>query len=828
MSDDTAAVQSRIDVCLLKLEKISILLKTGQNIESINEALSDLIDCEEDVSLIEDDADEVLEHHVSNLKSIVASLHERVIVTTKSIAEMKKQEGNSEFKKGYFEAALLKYQEAIDIDDSDPHYYSNSALTMQRLDRWEDALKQAETAIQLDPNFTKAYVIMIKSYLKLGHLKFAHQALLLIDQLDDSSKDVLDLKLQTSAGAKDQGNKYFKEGNFDDALEYYKLAIDLDPDNYILYSNRSACYQSKRMWQEAIGDARTVIDLNGAFAKGYIHLARSQIQLKLLEDAKSTIQSAYTQLESSPGWSTLRSQFDDLSREISTKITSSQNSVQDKVKAETFKTKGNQLYQQGSYQDAIRSYSQAIAVCPSEGLYYGNRAACWIMLKEFTRAIGDCDLGLSHEVIVGTFDKLRLRKVTALTSMGKLDEAIALVNDEINKSKDESYVASPSAIAPFNEQLKSLQLAKNNIELAEKSLENKEFSRAKRLLQQIQASGVSDDVRLTLLLARAHLNLGELEEASRISQTTMSTSANRGGGNCLDAYLIRGEALAGMGLTEQASKHYTAALQLDPDNQVTVQKLKQLRKVISEVAAVRTAHDAAVAAHDYETAIQKCSEGLIIDRNNKKILSEMHYKRAKAYQSLAKVQAKTIVSPQGVEHPSVSSYRRSLQDSSSALYYDKSMLPAIYLKVEILQSLGRHEEAVQEMEYCVKEGPGKDEEEAAEKLKTAKRLLKNSKRKDMYAVLGLDRNDVTVEEIKKHYKKSALKWHPDRHSSSTEEVKKDAEAKFKDINAAFELLTDPVRRPLWDQGYDLDEIEQKIEMDKQRQQQQHGGFRHFH
>lgn len=80
------------------------------------------------------------------------------------------------------------------------------------------------------------------------------------------------------------------------------------------------------------------------------------------------------------------------------------------------------------------------------------------------------------------------------------------------------------------------------------------------------------------------------------------------------------------------------------------------------------------------------------------------------------------------------------------------------------------------------------------------------------------------EDIKKAYKKAALKWHPDRHSGSSEEKKKEAETKFKEIQAAFELLTDPQKKRLYDQGYDEDEIDQKIEVEKQYASGGFGGF----
>lgn len=54
------------------------------------------------------------------------------------------------------------------------------------------------------------------------------------------------------------------------------------------------------------------------------------------------------------------------------------------------------------------------------------------------------------------------------------------------------------------------------------------------------------------------------------------------------------------------------------------------------------------------------------------------------------------------------------------------------------------------------------------KLKEAKLELKKSKRKDYYKLLEVSK-EATEEEIKKAYKRAALKWHPDKHSSGEEE-----------------------------------------------------------
>lgn len=65
--------------------------------------------------------------------------------------------------------------------------------------------------------------------------------------------------------------------------------------------------------------------------------------------------------------------------------------------------------------------------------------------------------------------------------------------------------------------------------------------------------------------------------------------------------------------------------------------------------------------------------------------------------------------------------------------------------------------------------------------------------KDYYKILGVDKN-ATPEEIKKAYRKLARKYHPDVNTDD-----KNAEEKFKEINEANEVLTDPQKRAKYDQ-----------------------------
>ena len=75
-----------------------------------------------------------------------------------------------------------------------------------------------------------------------------------------------------------------------------------------------------------------------------------------------------------------------------------------------------------------------------------------------------------------------------------------------------------------------------------------------------------------------------------------------------------------------------------------------------------------------------------------------------------------------------------------------------------------------------------------------------ARNRDYYQILGINR-DASADEIKRAYRKLALKYHPDRNCES-EQTKKIAQRKFEDVSDAYSVLSDPKKKAMFDQGVD--------------------------
>ena len=84
---------------------------------------------------------------------------------------------------------------------------------------------------------------------------------------------------------KNQGNECLRNKNFKGAYDFYTKAIELDPTNYSIYSNRVLTLVELNRLDDALLDAEICVSLNSQWPKGYIRL--SMVLLRLNETIKA-------------------------------------------------------------------------------------------------------------------------------------------------------------------------------------------------------------------------------------------------------------------------------------------------------------------------------------------------------------------------------------------------------------------------------------------------------------------------------------------------------------------------------------------------------------
>jgi 4-hydroxy-tetrahydrodipicolinate synthase len=112
------------------------------------------------------------------------------------------------------------------------------------------------------------------------------------------------------------GNEAFQAGRFQEAIDHFSLAIKHDPNNHILFSNRSAAYASLQMYDKALEDANKTIQLKPNWIKGYSRKGTALHLLGRLNDAAD----AYAEgLEHEPENDVLRQSLAAIIKQVDTK-----------------------------------------------------------------------------------------------------------------------------------------------------------------------------------------------------------------------------------------------------------------------------------------------------------------------------------------------------------------------------------------------------------------------------------------------------------------------------------------------------------------------------
>lgn len=220
--------------------------------------------------------------------------------------------------------------------------------------------------------------------------------------------------------AKEKGNAAYKAKQFDEALQHYEEAINLDPTEMTYLNNKAAVYFEQKKYDECISTCEKAVDVGRENRADYTAIAKALARTGKAYLKKEDDENAIKYLNKSlsehrtPDIAKLVLEIEKQKKEkerlayINPDI-----SIQEK-------TKGNELYQQGKYPEALKHYAEAIKRNPGDAKIYSNRAACYTKLMEFNLALRDCDECIKLDP---KFIKGYLRKGAIFTAMKENSKA---------------------------------------------------------------------------------------------------------------------------------------------------------------------------------------------------------------------------------------------------------------------------------------------------------------------------------------------------------------------------------------------------------------------
>ncbi|KAJ6647822.1 DnaJ like subfamily C member 7 [Pseudolycoriella hygida] len=428
--------------------------------------------------------------------------------------------------------------------------------------------------------------------------------------------------------------------------------------------------------------------------------------------------------------------------------------------AEEKKNAGNENYKAQNYKLALRLYSDAIAICPDTPSYYGNRAACYMMLGDFKSALADSRTSIFLD---NKFERSYIRIVKCCLALGDIvgcEQAIKklLENDPNN-----------TAVNVELENCKQLRI------LEEKLFSSYNQSDFRTALYHADSClrFAPSCLKYKLLKAECLVLLGRIEQANDIAVSCMQADTSNA-----EAVYVRGLCLYYSDNLEKGLIHFERALSLDPDSK----KAREMRLKAKNLKEKKERGNELFKAGKLRDAQSAYTEALAIDPLNKDMNSKLFYNRALVNSRLA-------------------IYTDAVKDCTSALDANPSYLKALILRAKSYNELHKYEECVKDCEAVLKI---ERTAEIKSLLKEAKHSLKLSKRKDYYKILGIDKS-ATDMDIKKAYRKRALVHHPDRHANASDEEKREQERQFKEVGEAYTILSDTQKKSRYDNGQDLDE-----------------------
>ena len=449
------------------------------------------------------------------------------------------------------------------------------------------------------------------------------------------------------------------------------------------------------------------------------------------------------------------------------------------------------------YREAVQLYSKCLSIDKDSAEALRGRGECWSALGAFQEAIKDykeCQTVAEKT----KNDACALSCARALMDMyrktGRFEESIST---GANVLKSGLNVDDGS----LEEEVERIRYAYHIFQNAEEDEREKRYADA--VVKYTQLLEMDCGERCEIARARCSLSLGEnLTQILKFTLEVIRRADSR-----VDAHALRGRALCltADGDFENGIKFFKHVLSQNPDDTKTMRLFKDAKKIKLALENARVAHQNRKFAEAVEMFTEALESTEFIPEKSP-VCARILVERANSYLRLNEAE-------------------KCATDATLALYAVDDYKPAYFTLSNAHLKLKEPQKAKEVLETLQKILP--DDAETKSRIEKCNFEIRKLARCDYYNLLGVTSLASPIE-VKQAYKKKAMEYHPDRIPiDATDEEKSKAETNFKLLGEALEILEDEMSKRLYDEGYDKEAIQERMEAAKRsafnRQHSHHGG-----
>ncbi|XP_022846211.1 dnaJ protein P58IPK homolog [Olea europaea var. sylvestris] len=409
---------------------------------------------------------------------------------------------------------------------------------------------------------------------------------------------------------------------------------------------------------------------------------------------------------------------------------------------------------------------------PSDAAALFERASQSIKVKKYSEALDD--LNAAIEADPGLSDAY-WHRASILRRFCRYEES--------EKSYKKFLEMKPKNSAAEKE-LSQLFQAQSALDSAKSLFDSGEFTKALEFIDKVVL--VFSPACSNAKLLKVRLLLSAKDYSSAISETGYILKEDE---DNLEALLLRGRAYYYLADHDVAIRHYQKGLRLDPEHSELKKAYFGLKNLLKKT---KSAEDNA-SKGKLRLAVEEYKTALALDPDHTAYNVHLHLGLCKVLVKLGRG-------------------KEAVTSCSGALEIDEELIEALVQRGEAKLLVEDWEGAVADLKSAAEKSPQVLHQNYIFISKDVSTLIiehhcKFTQKTDLklgiscyYKILGISKT-APMSEIKRAYKKLALQWHPDKNTDNRAE----AEAKFQEIAAAYEILGDEEKRTKYDMGEDIDE-----------------------